>query len=311
MQDESTIAAGEGRDQPLAGQQLADARRLRKLSLNDIANELHLDPAKVVALEENRFQELGAPVFVKGYLRKYAEIVGIAADPVLAGYRQLDERDEAPPIVPRHRATPREASAGPWLAAILVLALAAGGLWVWTGGDPGALFGRVGPAERPAPAVDRQAAEGPATAAPAAAEEPALPAAELSGGQDDAEAGSAPAAAIDAPADAPADPAAAPATSAMSPETAPGRPAPGEVALVLAFSGDCWTEVSDAAGDRLFFGLGKAGDTVSVTGVPPLQVLLGNFAHATLTVNGVPYPVPAAARRGETARLTIRGDASP
>jgi cytoskeleton protein RodZ len=77
------------------------------------------------------------------------------------------------------------------------------------------------------------------------------------------------------------------------------------VELRLAFSGDCWTEVTDATGKRLYFGLGSAGRDVTVEGEPPLQVLLGNSVNATLLVNGASYPIPSSARRGDTARLTI------
>ncbi|MGH8167627.1 MAG: DUF4115 domain-containing protein, partial [Woeseiaceae bacterium] len=80
------------------------------------------------------------------------------------------------------------------------------------------------------------------------------------------------------------------------------------IELSLTFSGDCWTEVTDAAGERLFFGLGSAGRTVSVEGEGPLQVLLGDSANAELAVNGVDYAVPNSARRGDTARLTIEDD---
>ncbi len=45
-----------------------------------MAKELHLDEPKVQALEENQFDVLGAPVFAKGHLRKYAELVGVPVD---------------------------------------------------------------------------------------------------------------------------------------------------------------------------------------------------------------------------------------
>jgi cytoskeleton protein RodZ len=80
-----------------------------------------------------------------------------------------------------------------------------------------------------------------------------------------------------------------------------------QLELRLTFSGDCWTEVTDASGERLYFGLGSAGRSVTVSGEPPLQVLLGNSVNATLAVNGSNYPVPQSARRGDTARLTIAG----
>lgn len=79
------------------------------------------------------------------------------------------------------------------------------------------------------------------------------------------------------------------------------------VELILLYSGDCWTEVTDAAGRRLFFGLGSDGRTVTLSGVEPLGVLLGNSKNVSVQVNGLDYNIPAANRRGNTARLTIYG----
>ncbi|MFQ5982984.1 MAG: DUF4115 domain-containing protein, partial [Woeseiaceae bacterium] len=79
----------------------------------------------------------------------------------------------------------------------------------------------------------------------------------------------------------------------------------GTVELMLSFSGDCWTEVSDASGRRLFFDLGTEGRTVTLTGVEPLGVLLGDSSNVSVRVNGFDYSIPAANRRGNTARLTI------
>jgi cytoskeleton protein RodZ len=75
--------------------------------------------------------------------------------------------------------------------------------------------------------------------------------------------------------------------------------------LRLAFRGDCWTEVTDANGQRLYFGLGTSGDEVTVSGEPPLNVLLGSSENVSVFVDGAAYPIPASARRGETARLTL------
>lgn len=295
VNDESVSGAGSAPEEPLAGVRLAAARRSRKLSLQDVSNELHLDPHKVSALERNRFDELGAPVFVKGYLRKYAEIVGLSPDTVLADYRRLEQSEEAPPLVTAHRSVPtRDFPLGAFLVAILVLALAAGAAWLWFSGRLDGLRGGDAPPAG-SPAVAQPAAGTATESAPSPG-----PAETAPDGNDAASA--APVEADTAPevvAETPPEPVLA------APESVP--PPPGQVELTLSFSGDCWTEVSDAAGDRLFFGLGRAGETVSVTGSAPLQVLLGNAANAALSVDGASFAIPASARRGDTARLTIDG----
>ena len=80
---------------------------------------------------------------------------------------------------------------------------------------------------------------------------------------------------------------------------------PGELALDLVFSGECWTEITDGNGRRLFFDLGRAGRTVSVSGAAPFSVLLGNADNVRLELNGSRIPIPDDDRRGQTARFTL------
>ena len=77
--------------------------------------------------------------------------------------------------------------------------------------------------------------------------------------------------------------------------------------MSITYSGDCWTEITDASGRRLFFELGKAGRTVNLSGEAPFNVLFGDAANVSLKVNGGTFEIPAADRRGRTARLTITG----
>ena len=80
-----------------------------------------------------------------------------------------------------------------------------------------------------------------------------------------------------------------------------------EMRLSITYLGDCWTEVSDASGRRLFFDLGKSGRTVNLTGEAPFNVLFGDAANVSLVVNGASFDIPARDRRGQTARLTLTG----
>lgn len=298
MNEQPDIAADEERKESRAGKRLAEARQARDITIVDIAQELHLDEPKVRALEQNRFDALGAPVFVKGYIRKYAELVGVPVDEVLAEYRRFEERDEPPPIVGLRRPPGPEVSVGPWLRGILVIAIVAGAAWLWLSGTLDPLFSSPEPAT-PAPFAPAAQPSGDAVVQPEpeteietepAAAEPVL----------ETEAQPVLAEPLDA-----AEVLAGETGTAASEAPPAGPPGEGEVRLSLAFTGDCWTEVSDAAGTRLYFGLGKAGDTASVVGAAPLHVLLGDSKNATVRVDGEAFPIPPGARRGDTARLTI------
>ena len=293
MSDE-TDKAEESAGGPVGGERLRQARRANDISVRDVAKELHIDEHKVRALEKNDFSALGAPVFAKGHLRKYAELVGVSIDDVMTDYYQMNRSVGAPPIVGPKRAVQREFNALPWIVAILVAVLLGGAAWWWFSMDTPEPVARVAP---PVPAV-RTGGE----TATARAPEPRT--------NDD------PAAAADAgPTAAEAEPPQAERTDDnVEQEAAPPadidatyRPTPGapQVSVTLAYGGDCWTEVTDAGGNRLFYSLGQEGRSVTVSGDAPLRIILGDADAVDVTVEGRHWPIPASARRGQLARLTI------
>ena len=87
--------------------------------------------------------------------------------------------------------------------------------------------------------------------------------------------------------------------------TAAEAVADGEARLSLVFTGDCWTEVSDATGRRLFFRMGRAGESVELTGVAPFAALFGDVDNISVSVNGNDFPVTTTSPGSRTARLTI------
>ena len=55
---------------------LQSARERRGVTLVQAAERLRLDVSVLTALEQERFESLGAPVYVRGHLRRYAEFLG-------------------------------------------------------------------------------------------------------------------------------------------------------------------------------------------------------------------------------------------
>jgi cytoskeleton protein RodZ len=78
------MSGGPGQGSP--GAQLRAARESLGLSIEEVASRLRLNEALVLAIEENRFGLLGAPVFVRGHLRTYAALVGAAEREVLDAF---------------------------------------------------------------------------------------------------------------------------------------------------------------------------------------------------------------------------------
>jgi cytoskeleton protein RodZ len=79
------------------GERLQAARIKKGLSLEDVANRMHLSPSILEALEDNNFDEITAPIFVKGYLRAYARIVSLSEDEMIEQYVDFYS-EEDPPI---------------------------------------------------------------------------------------------------------------------------------------------------------------------------------------------------------------------
>ncbi len=290
----------EGSAGPVGGERLAASRRERGISVHEIAKELHLDEPKVRALEENRFDVLGAPVFAKGHMRKYAKLVGVPIDDMLADYYQLNRSVGAPPVVGRPRNEGREISLGPWIAGVLAIVVVGAAGWWWFDRDPVATPVTV---EEPTLApfeFERQDDSTPEAEDSSSMSDDSALSTELEDPQPAQVEEDTPELVAD-------DEAAADLQAAQELTDDDSIAAEGSVELTLSFSGDCWTEVTDATGRRLYFDLGTDGRSVTLSGVEPLGVLLGNSLNVSIQVNGFDYSIPAANRRGNTARLTIYG----
>src|SRR5205823_14067558 len=91
------------------GARLRAAREQAGLSLAQAAESLALDPPTLEALEAEDFAALGADVYVRGHLRRYAELIGESP----AQLQELYARS-APALQPRseERRVGKEGSAG-------------------------------------------------------------------------------------------------------------------------------------------------------------------------------------------------------
>lgn len=105
------------------GERLRSARKARALTLDQAAGALHLEPAILVALEEERFATLGAPVFVRGHLRAYARLLELSEEAVLEAYRAADPTSRELPRVARKLEAPVRQSPGPWLIVAFIVLL--------------------------------------------------------------------------------------------------------------------------------------------------------------------------------------------
>jgi cytoskeleton protein RodZ len=170
------------RDDPEGpGAQLREARHRANFSLEDVSAELHLNPETVRALEENCFEDLPAPAFVRGYIRSYARLLNLPPGPILEAYDR--KGFTAPTIVPDIARQPQAKSTD--VPVRLATYLVAAGLVVmvvmwWQSREA-----PMAPLDKIAQAAGPPVPEPPASAAPAvdfpATNAPASQAAQASG----------------------------------------------------------------------------------------------------------------------------------
>lgn len=269
------------------GALLQQERVRRSLSVQQAAEGLHLDAWIIEAIESNHFLALGAPVYAKGYLRKYAALLELAPDVIVTRYEALSDTPVVPTPVPVITTTPPPRPKWPkYLAWTLIAAAVIGiGLLAYE-----LLWPRLAPA--PASSTPAPVATQPATTvAPEPQAQTAAP------------------------------PAVNDADQVVIPETKPvtGAPlqdAPAAAAAVadgpsvqvrLEFSEASWIEVYDAAGKRLAYGVGEPGRARVVSGVAPMSVVVGLASAVAVRVNDQAIVVPRRANKDST-RFTIGAD---
>jgi cytoskeleton protein RodZ len=280
------------------GARLQQARERLGFTRTQAAEKLHLEARTIEALETENFAALGASVYIRGHLRRYADLLGESAAQIDAQYCQRPHATSAPDLssVPRQLlggGNARAPKLGPWPAGLAAAALAVAVLIWW------ALHStpRNTPAASTAVTETIKIDPSPAltdTTAPASTPAPAPVAA------------AAPPAANEHPA----APTAVPARDKNPLALAAATPAAGAVPvqLSLRFSGQSWAEVYAADGARLWAEVGQRGSSQDLQGLAPLHVVLGDPAAVAINLNGRGVSLPWRLRH--TANVSFTVDAS-
>ncbi|MBB6096544.1 cytoskeleton protein RodZ [Povalibacter uvarum] len=286
---EPAAAAPPPPSSPTPGEFLRAGREGRGLTVQQVADELHLDVRLVQAIESNNFLLLGAPVYARGHLRKYATVLGLSPEVVISHYETLTDVPVTPTVIPASVAVPPPQRVSLRVPMLIVGGIVAVGLLIWVAI---ALLGRT--QSSPVSSVPQSAT------APAAA--PAEIPQQTNPGQSAAAPPAQPLVAEGAPA--------ASRAPALVEQPAPRAAVAGEgVRMRLTFSESSWVEIYDAGDRRLMYGIGQPGQTRVVAGTAPLRVTLGLASAVTLDVNDSPVVVPRRANR-DAARFTVAADGS-
>jgi cytoskeleton protein RodZ len=280
------------------GKLLAAARERMGFSQDQVAGELYMTLSKVRALENDEFAKLHSDTFIRGYLRAYANLVKIDVNEVMAAYdKQAQRLGLVEVFVPK---AAEGNSKKTWLLVIFIGVVLVV-LWlisVW-------FFDNKKEPDYPLPAaliVPQETISVPVVASSSSVSdemivEPQDPSAAPAG--DVAQVGeelSVQTAAIDVIQNAQSS-SLGQAASSLSNQNAEENPDE----LVFVFTEECWLEVSDAQGDVLATQLESAGSMVTVKGLAPFEVKLGNVQGVSITLNGKPVTFTPA--RGTNVRV--------
>lgn len=253
---------------------LAAAREQAGMSMDEAASSLRLSVRQVQALEADDATQLPSPTFVRGFIRNYAKLLNLDAEALLEIYRvyaptsaqgAISLHSENIPILNRDKKAWQ-----PYVLASVIVALALGGWMAYMEYPVGM---KSPPAVPDAPEVVA------ATPAPIAAP-------------------------VSLPEIAPVPVASSAVVETSSAPVAPEMPVTASAKLVMNFSASSWISVTDRDGKELFNKSQPVGSQVTVEGVPPLAVVVGNAGGVQLSYNGKLVDL-ALHTKANVARLTL------
>lgn len=109
-----------------AGQILKQTRIKKNLTISHMAKATKIRPVYLKALEGDDYQKLPSPTSARGFLKNYAEFLGLASDEILAIFRRDFDEKKAGKIKPLEALeliTKPKFTWTPKLTAILVVAV--------------------------------------------------------------------------------------------------------------------------------------------------------------------------------------------
>lgn len=227
------------------GELLRTARESKGLTIKDVENGTSIRSLYLSAIEEGNYSTVPGEVYLKGFIRNYANFLGLNGQEMVNLYRQSQqpvepstEQSEPPrQIAAAARTTDTAASSHtgtsltkPLLLGGLAVILLAGGFWL----------------------ANRYAAPQPPLVVPSPAQPTPVPA--------------------------------APQPTAPPAGTPSVQPATGTIHVTAAYNDQCWTMVA-ADGKEIYEGVVQAGQTLSWDAQQKLEIKLGNASAADITYN--------------------------
>lgn len=307
----NTEATHDQNEAQTTGVRLRNAREQLGLSQQAVAERLCLKVSTVRDIEEDKAPSDLASTFLRGYIRSYARLVHVPEEELLPGLeKQAPLRSAKVAPMQSFSLGKRRKKRDDWLMSFtwLVLFVVVGltGAWWWqnhkaqqeeitTMADQStAELSADKDSGQSVPLDTRAATSQDTTPAPMQNTVVAPSQANV-----DTAATSAAPAATETPSALPTD------------QAGVAAPAADPNALVMNFTADCWLEVTDATGKKLFSGMQRKDGNLNLTGQAPYKLKIGAPAAVQIQYQGKPVDLSRFIRTNQVARLTLNAEPTP
>ena len=250
------------------GSKLTKARRAAGLSREEVAEKLHLSVTMIRQIENDQYDEQIPDAFARGYLRNYAKLLEIEPQEIIARYSQMIGSSMVKNYYEPSQNITSKSTQAPlshwllWFAIVVVIFLAT--VWFMSGDDDATQATPVEASEsmnsiqRPSTTNENTLSNNRETTSDALTEEASQTV--MNDGNQQSE--------------------------AQLAEAVPtGFQETSEAQLEFYFIGDCWVQVTDANGEVLAVGLKTAGRRFEVSGIAPINIVLGKPRQVDISYN--------------------------
>ncbi|MFV1992768.1 MAG: helix-turn-helix domain-containing protein [Acidiferrobacterales bacterium] len=317
------------------GLSLARARQEKGFAVDEVAARLHLSAVQIQSLEENEYDSLPEATYVKGYIKNYAKLLELDPAPLIAAYIERvspkkNDTIETVAVSQQKLSTSDDLKVMYTIIGIVVLVIAIVGIWIGTQGYNEKASGQAETTETTAeaasddlfgPQLEAQTDEGSGLDSEAENDiaDTSLQAQEQPEPQY------------------PAAPKQPETISAITPVTKTSQPAISTKAkkesapdnnqaarriatdnkkteipvesvrldeIVLFFEENSWVDVRDTNDKKLLYKTIDEGRVVTIKGIAPFKIFLGNADGVKLSYNGKQVNFDKY-KRGLIARFTV------
>ncbi|MES9858763.1 MAG: RodZ domain-containing protein [Sedimenticola sp.] len=306
MSASNTKDAASGIETAGPGSRLKVAREAQGLDLGRVAAQLHLGEDILSALEADDYSKLPGAVFIQGYMRNYARMMGMPVEPLLDAFQRANHFEKPQTILNiskvRHEVHSNHAVVRSITWAIILGLLALLAVW-WQGYLQ---WPTTGESDATSP-VDEQ----PAALTEESEHDPEMPVLmgipdlgdEDDGGESELSTTVVPV--VEEPVESEAADntllAEAPSvqevaaseevvvTDSAEADTPATDEAATEASVVVVFKDSCWVDIKDVDRSHRVFGVKPTGTRLTLEGNPPYKFVIGNAAAVEIMVDGEPF----------------------